>query len=112
MVTSVLMAGCSCSTTKHTPDPLAGWKYLLHVGHSHFDKAVVDDYTAYIQSLPPDEARLVERDSINEYEDNTGQHAVKIVIPLNGTWWEHVLIYDKSDKRIKVIKYSNGGYRS
>jgi hypothetical protein len=47
-----------CATQK--PDPLAGWKYLFHVGHSHFDKVIVDDYWGYIHKLPHDEARVVD----------------------------------------------------
>jgi hypothetical protein len=41
-----------------------------------------------------------------------GQHAVKIEIPLNGAYSEHVLFYDKENKRIKVIVYSGGRYAS
>jgi hypothetical protein len=31
---------------------------------------------------------------------------------LNGTAWNHVLIYDKDNKRVKVIKYVGYHYRS
>jgi hypothetical protein len=109
-LTSMVVFGCKCSTTK--PDPLAGWTYLLHTSHSHFDKAVVDDYWEYIRSLPPEESKWVDEDSINEYEDSSGNHAVKIEIPVNGIWWEHVIIYDRSNKRIQVIKYKRGSYQS
>ena len=48
----------------------------------------------------------------HDFEDGNGQHAIRIEIPLNGTWWEHVLIYNKNNTRIKVIKYANGHYAS
>jgi len=85
---------------------------LFHTGQSHFAKAVVDDYQDYIHKLPPAEARVVDYYSISEYEDSTGQHAVKIETPINGVYREHVLIYDRNNKRIKVIKYVSGYYRS
>src|SRR5690349_3508145 len=96
---TALLWAAGCSAPKPPADPLAGWKYLLHVGHSHFDKAVVDDYWDYIHKLPRNEGRLVDEYSIDEFEDRTGQHAVKIEIPLKGTFWEHVLIYGKDNKR-------------
>ena len=40
------------------------------------------------------------------------QHAVDIEIGINGTSWKHILIYDKNDKRVKLIKYSPGTYQS
>ncbi|HXB60391.1 MAG TPA: hypothetical protein VNU95_12530 [Candidatus Acidoferrales bacterium] len=104
----IWVAGCASPN----PDPLAGWQYLLHVGHSHFDKAVVDDYWDYIHKLPHDESKVVDEYHINEYENEAGQHAVKIETPVDGVYWEHVLIYDRNNKRIKTIKYAGGHYRS
>lgn len=72
----------------------------------------MDDYQNYIQKLPPNESSFITKFYIKFFEDGTGQHAVEISIPLNGTWRKHVLIYDKDDKRIKVIKYAGGEYRS
>ena len=46
------------------------------------------------------------------FENETGQHAVQIRIGINGTSWEHILIYDKDNKRIKAIKYISGRYAS
>ncbi len=43
-------------------------------------------------------------------EDRKGQHAIQIDIPLNGTYRHHVLIYDKDNKRTKVIVYELGHY--
>ena len=98
--------GCRCSTSKPTLDPLAGWRPASHSA----DKAIVDDYQNYIQTLSPEEKKYL--GPISYFEDGTGQHAAVITMGLNGTWWRHILIYDKDNKRIKTIKYSSGGYRS
>jgi outer membrane biogenesis lipoprotein LolB len=104
----MVISGCSCSAPKPTPDPLAGFH---EVGIQHLDnnKTITADYQAYIQTLSPEEQRA---SSVFFFEDGTGQHAVMIKMGLNETVWQHVLIYDKDDKRIKTIKYSPGGYRS
>jgi hypothetical protein len=109
---AMFLCGFGCSSSKPTPDPLAAWKVLLSHDYEKLDKAITVDYRDYIQKLPPGERYYVTESEIWFLEDGNGQHAVRIEIPLNGTWWEHVLIYDKDNKRIKTIKYSNGGYRS
>jgi hypothetical protein len=100
-----------CAT--RTPDPLAGWKSgpTAYEGNP-FNKAITDDYRSYIQKLPSDERHSVSDFGVRFFENSTGQRAVRIEIGVHGTWWEHVLIYDKDNKRIRTIKYTNGGYRS
>ena len=102
--------GTGCATPKHNFDPLNGWSFCFSQDPNKLDKAITDDYEGYIQKLPAEERNYV--GTIHFFEDRTGEHAVNIEIGLNGTWWEHVLIYDKENKRIKVIKYANGHYRS
>jgi hypothetical protein len=102
---ALLVAGCAAP--KPTPDPLAGWQKAYKEEPS---QAIVKDYQDYIHTLSPEEQKYV--GSIFFYEDAMGQHAIRIEIGLNGIWWEHVLIYDKADRRIRTIKYANGGYRS
>jgi len=106
----MILSGCSCSTPKPTPDPLTGWKILFSSDYDKFDKTIVDDYKDYIQKLPPDEKKHV--GPIQFFEDESGRHAVKMEIALNGTDWAHVLIYGKDNKRLKVIKYKIGHYAS
>jgi hypothetical protein len=101
-----------CAAPKPSPNPLAGWKVCGSQDYNKIDTAIRDDYRGYIQKLPPDERKFVDDNFIDFFQDEAGQHAVKIEIPLNGTWWEHVLIYDKDNKRIKTIKYSTGHYAS
>ena len=86
------------ATQKPTPDPLAGRK-LIYSGQLH--KIIVDDLQDYIQKLPPEEKYYVQGYNIRFFENETGDQAVRISIPLDGIWWEHVLIYDKDNKTIR-----------
>jgi hypothetical protein len=107
----VLLAGfiwtVGCAGLVHHPDPLAGWR-PMYLGQ--LDQAIVADYEAFIQKLPPKERILVDDNSIWPYENGTGGHAVKIRIFLNGTILEHDLFYDQKNKRITTVKYSAGKY--
>jgi hypothetical protein len=103
----ICVAGC---VTKPAPDPLAGWQLSRDQDPSKLDKAIWGDYHNYIQKLPDRERKFV--GIIYLLEDKTGQHAVKLEIPLNGVWVYHVLIYDKDNNRIKAIKYADGRYAS
>ncbi len=99
-----------CAASKPGPDPLAGWNVLFSQDEKKLDKAITVDYQGYIQKLSPEERYYVPGGSIWFYKDGNDQHAVRIEIPLNGTTWEHVLFYDKDNKRLKVIKYIYGRY--
>ena len=89
----------------HT-NPVAGWQ--TDFNHQPVP-AIDEDYQDYIQRLPPGERPFA---SVSDWlKDGAGQHAIVIRIALDGTWWNHVLIYDKDNKRIKAIKYVSGHYR-
>jgi uncharacterized protein YfbU (UPF0304 family) len=92
-----------------TPDPLAGF-HRSSLGNLDSNKAISEDYQAYIHTLSPDEQKYVAY--IEFFEDGTGQHAVKVTIGLNHTNWRHVLIYDKSNKRIRTVRYVSGNSMS
>lgn len=77
-----------------------------------YGKAIADDYLDYVQKLPPEEREYVKDYDVRFFEDGTGRHAVKISIPLNEVWWQHVIIYDQNNQRIKIIKRKGGSYRS
>jgi hypothetical protein len=98
-----------CASSKPTPDPLAGF-YIDAFHTADSNKLIAHDYEEYIQSLSLRKKDFV--GSVDFFDSRTGQHAVDIKIGINGTWWEHILVYDKENKRVKVIKYRNGGYRS
>jgi hypothetical protein len=108
MLMVMFIFGFGCNSSKPASNPLAGWK--VDLDHDP-DQAIEKDYHDYIQKLPSEERKFA-GGGIQFLEDGTGQHAILIPIGLNGTWWNHVLIYDKDDKRIKTIKYSSGGYSS
>ena len=101
----ILVGGCATQT----PDPLAGWKPLFGREYEQLDEAIRGDYQNYILTLTPKERQSP---SVHFYGDGTGQHAVEIIIGLNGRWWRHILIYDKENNRIKAIKYATGYYAS
>jgi hypothetical protein len=90
-------------------NPIEGWQEI-YIGRP--DKAIEDDYRDYINKLPPKKRESAT--SIHSFEDGTGQHAVSIRVWLDGMWdgteWVYVLIYDRNDKRVKVIKYLDGYY--
>ena len=74
------------------------------------DPVIAEDCQNYIQKLSQEEKNSVQVSGY--FKDGTGQHAVQIEIALDGTWWEHVPIYDKNNKRVRTIKYVAGHYRS
>jgi len=89
----------------HT-NPIAGWQK----DYGKADQSIVNDCQDYIHKLPPEDKKYI--GPMTFFEDGTGQHAVEIEEALNGTWWFHVLIYDKDNKRIKTIKYVSGHSQS
>jgi hypothetical protein len=99
-----------CIASQPSPDPVAGWTMLLSHDYLNLDKTIIQDYQNYIKSLSEDERQSI--GPIQFFADGTGQHAVKIEIAHNGTDWGHVLIYDKENKRVKVIRYKIGKYAS
>jgi hypothetical protein len=105
----MFLCGFGYSSSKPTPDPLAGC-HVSSLGNLDNHKAITDDYKTYIHPLLPDEQKYA--GPILFYEDGMGQHAVDIEIAINGTSWKHILIYDTDNKRIKAIKYSSGSYQS
>jgi hypothetical protein len=93
-----------CAT--QTPDPLTGWHFY---SRTKVSQAITDDYQDYIQTLSLNRKQDV--GDVSFFEDGTGQHAVSIEIfgKNKSASWHYAIIYDKENKRIKVIKY---GYRT
>ena len=78
--------------------------------HYHLDKAIADDYQNFIV-----EEHLSPKGAITGFfEDGTGQHAVGFEANGNkeNSSWHYVLIYDRENKRVKVIKYDYKKYQS
>jgi hypothetical protein len=107
MLMAMFLLGFGCNTSKPVPDPLAGWQKAYK---EEPNQAITKDYQNYIQNLSPKERKNAGPTFF--YKDGSGQHAIDIVIGINGRDWRHILIYDKEDKRIKTIKYATGYYAS
>ena len=106
----IVLTGCVWS--KPPPDPLAGWRRCATQDPAKFDQAIIKDYHAYIGTMPPEQKRPVDEQSAFFFEDGSGQHAVRIEVGLGGVYRDHLLFYDKDNKRIKGMKYPNGMYVS
>jgi hypothetical protein len=109
----ILFSVSGCATGRNA---LQGWKadQKAH-GGCPFDKSVCDDYKHYIDKLSSDQKAILRDWDISFYEDGSGRHAVMIRNVRKLGWvynytYNHVLIYDKSNRRIKVIRYRTGRY--
>ena len=107
MLAAMFIFGFGCNMFKPTPDPLTGWKLI---GFEPPNKSIENDYKDYIQKLSTGGKNGL--GSIQFFEDETGQHAVRIEIAINDADRAYILIYDKESKRIRVIKYTTGRYMS
>lgn len=98
---------------KPDPDPLEGWKRTGSALRGNpYAKAIFDDYIMYVQSLSAKERKYVDAYNTWFYENGTGQHAIKIALAYDSTFWDHILIYDSNNRRIRTIKRFGGHYRS
>jgi len=115
LVLLLLMSDCRFllhpinSTFARHSNPIADWPGSSLVNLEQ-NQTIREDYQKYIKKLPPKERNRV--GSVLFFEDRTGHHAVQIEVNWKGTRWQHVLIYDKSDKRVRVVKYVGGYYMS
>ena len=105
----VFICASGCTGLIHHADPLAGWQFCS-INDLKSNNTISADYQDYIQKLPSQQRQHA--GPIYYYQNQTGQHAVEILIGINGRAWRHVLIYDKNDKRIKTVKYLAGYYHS
>jgi hypothetical protein len=116
LAVSILSSGCTSllhpinSTFARHSNPIAGWKSCWSQDPEKLAKAIRDDYQDYIQKLPQKVRNRI--GPIQLFEDGTGKYAVTIAVDSKGTEWTHVLIYDRANKRVEVIKYVSGHYMS
>jgi hypothetical protein len=103
-----------CATTDPLADSSVNWTFKPFPGFefgpqghntNHLDRAIIDDYEGYIKKHDLFTVGAI----TGFYEDGAGQHAVKFrasyaLAPAR----YYVLIYNKENKRIKVIKYGPG----
>ena len=110
MALAGILFSAGCAMWGSRPDPLEGWRMCRSQDPRDLDRAISDDYQDYVRHLPSRERNYV--GPIELFEDGTGQHAVKIEIALNGTWLEHLLIYNSQNERVRAITYKHGHYAS
>ena len=122
----ILVVGCVPVMRLHYSHPVAGWTYRPFPAESPYrsftntlNKAIVDDYQAYITTnkLQPLESMPLGA-IMGYYEDGQGQHAIQFVVessswwlgasPIWNTLWSYTLIYDKENKRMKTVRRYEG----
>lgn len=75
--------------------------------HPALAKEIKDDYQNYLGKDEPGYYTM----EVLYYEDGTGQHAVRVQTYTNGNdSYYYIFIYDKSNVRVKVMKYYYGHY--
>ena len=132
LAASICWSGCEMFASR--TNPITGWKSIKEVGCKDGEmsaeispisgyETISDDVQKFVNKLPVDTTRYDPKvnsdrrwcywiEDMTFYEDGTGQHAVSFTIPVNGTDWGYVLIYDKNNKRVKAVRYVQGNYRS
>jgi hypothetical protein len=93
-----LMTGCG----NPTPNPIASW-HPLDIDKLNDNKQICGDYKDYLQRLP--NAQQGNIGIIGYFKGGDGQHAVSIQIfeKNENASWQHTLIYDQQNKRIKAV---------
>jgi hypothetical protein len=93
-IIAVIVVFSGCST-----NPLSGWTQLS----GRANEVIFHDYVKYI-----------ELHNINHepwgyeyFEDGSGKHAIEFDVPHGGSSTTYILIYDKSNVRIRVITHYN-----
>ena len=90
---------------------MAGWKGLGSFSYTPVPDTIQRDARTYFQTLSEVERTSAEDDShVKYWEDGTGQHAVVLDAAHDNEFWTIALIYDRDNRRIKVLKYSTGSY--
>jgi hypothetical protein len=109
LIALALIVGCATTT-----NPLAGWTFRPFQGYEpppygqnyyHLDQSIIDDYQDFIKKKG-----IVTAGAITGFfEDGTGQRAVEFDAFEHHEFdsWRYVLIYNKENQRIKVIRYDH-----
>jgi hypothetical protein len=113
LITALIFAtGCTGPQIEPSPlNPADGWNFLRSQDPDKLDKAIRDDYQAYIQSIPPLERPYV--GGVNLFGDGKGQYAVTIGVNYPPRQkWTHVLFYNKENQRVRTVKYFSARYQN
>ena len=95
-----------------TRDPLRGWKLVGSDLWSRRDavpinKVILNDAQHFVGESANGDIAI---SGVYYFEGESGQHAIKLTSMFSGRYWNYVLIYDKTNMRVKTIKYSSGHY--
>ena len=106
LLSATLVWTVGCADLFPHSDPLAGWqRYSV----DYIDKEIIKDYEAFIQTLPREERIQLDKYAPHPYENGKGSHAIRFDVGIREFFvdriWYYVLIYDKENKRVKVIRY-------
>jgi hypothetical protein len=114
LCTTVLAFASGCASPKPRDRlPVSeGWRRLLTAREiGTIPTEVIENYKAYIQKLPAKERNQLTEGSVHFFENPDGRHAVHFeigrdaFIGVSEIIYAHVLVYDQSNKRVKVMKY-------
>jgi hypothetical protein len=106
-----LLSGCATGRTA-----LEEWKVSRKTPEGcPFAKAICEDYKRYLERLSGKQKTLLSDWDLEFYEDGNGRHAVMIRNVRKVGWvfnytYNHILIYNKRNKRTKVMRYRTGTY--
>lgn len=98
-----------------TPDPLKGWTFRPLPGWgppryhntNHLDQAIIDDYQDFIKK----KGLGIISPVTGFYEDGQGDIGVQFeAFVSSNESWHFALIYNKQNKRVKVVKFGRGRY--
>jgi hypothetical protein len=92
------VATTNAAPASAVPAELKGWQATTGLP----DKAVITDYNDYIKELPQAERERVA--DVRYFTDGTGQNAVAITVNGKDGAWMSILVYDKQNKRLRVLK--------
>jgi hypothetical protein len=92
---------------KEFPSPLLDW---VSSSAKQPDPAILADCKSYIEQLPDEQKKAIGRNdrTVTFWENGKGGRAMLIRFFRWGTEWEHILFYDDSNRRLKVLKYVGG----
>ena len=103
----IVLAFCVRSYVR---DPIKGWAACES---NNLPQVEMKDYKPFVQHLPAEEKKCADIFILGYYDNQKGQHAIRIEFPLNGKSIEYTIIYDDSTgKRLKVIRRITGFYMS
>ena len=110
----IITVNCyGCASILLHINPLKDWTPVAMLADASIPATIRQDAMTYIQQLPKSARNSAQMESNLEYwEDGAGQRAVVLNSSCDGQRWQYALIYNRNNQRVKVLRYSVGGYSS